>query len=134
MSQPQFTVKSFARGVKLTVQHAWTPAQQIQSAAQSSAVEGQQVLAPTRMSWTFTPDSETFGSTHGAKVVLPMILPPLVAGVVVPAAVVVLVLLVPRFRGSATAAFAAGLLAGFVALVAVAVNVTVWVQIGRAHV
>jgi hypothetical protein len=76
VSQPQFTVKSFARGVKLTVQHAWTPAQQIQSAAQSSAVEGQQVLAPTRMSWTFTPDSETFGSTHGAKVVLPMILPP----------------------------------------------------------
>ena len=75
MSNPQFTVKSFARGVKLTTQHVWTPAQQLQSAIQSSQVQGQEVLAPFQMSWTFTPQSETFGSTS-AKVLLPMAFPP----------------------------------------------------------
>lgn len=75
MSNPQFTVKSFARGVKLTTQHVWVPAQQIQSALQTSAVQGQEVLAPFQMSWTFTPQSETFGSV-GAKVMLPMAFPP----------------------------------------------------------
>lgn len=75
MSDPQFSVKAFARGVKLTTQHVWTPAQQIQTAAQDAQVQGQEVLAPFQMAWTFTPQSETFGSV-GAAVLLPMAFPP----------------------------------------------------------
>jgi hypothetical protein len=83
MSDPQFVVKSFARGIKLTRQHVWTPAQDIATALSTAAIEGQPQMAPFRMAWTFTPQSETFGADPAdlapnqlPQVTLPMIFPP----------------------------------------------------------
>lgn len=83
MSDPQFTVKSFARGIKLTRQHVWTPMQDIHTALEAADVQGQAQDVPFRMSWTFTPQSETFGADPEGKapnqlpqVALPMAFPP----------------------------------------------------------
>ena len=62
----QFNVKSFARGIKLQTQHVWTPAKTMQTALQGTEIEAG-FTAPFRMSWTFTPDSETFGLDPKAK-------------------------------------------------------------------
>ncbi len=83
MTDPQFTVKSFARGVKLTVQHVWSPAQDMATALGAAQVQGQTTTAPFKMNWCFTPQAEAFSGydTTGAtptvpRVVLPMIFPP----------------------------------------------------------
>jgi len=77
----QFTVKSFARGVKLTIEHVWDPTGQIWTAVQNTNVQGQQVFAPFTMSWTFTPDSaSSFRKVSSdyltPRTCLPMVFPP----------------------------------------------------------
>ena len=90
-SDPQFKVKSFPRGVKLARQYVWEPAFTLQAALEAAQVQGQPTMAPFTMSWTWTPDSETYGSNRYdldvngvawrapnqyAQVPLPMIFPP----------------------------------------------------------
>lgn len=90
-SDPQFKVKSFPRGVKLARQYVWEPAFALQAALEAAQVQGQPTMAPFTMSWTWTPDSETYGSNRYdldangvawrapnqyAQVPLPMIFPP----------------------------------------------------------
>lgn len=90
-SDPQFKVKSFPRGVKLARQYVWEPAFALQAALEAAQVQGQLTMAPFTMSWTWTPDSETYGSNRYdfdangvawrapnqyAQVPLPMIFPP----------------------------------------------------------
>jgi len=82
-SDPQFTVRSFPRGVKLTSQAVWNPAQDMATALSNAAVTGQPQLVPFKQSWTFTMDSETFGADPAGlapnqlpRVTLPMIFPP----------------------------------------------------------
>lgn len=80
----QFVVKSFARGVKLTTQHVWTPAQTMATALGNANVQGQVVTAPFKQNWNFSPMAAAYSGEDAnavpvpivPKIVLPMIFPP----------------------------------------------------------
>ena len=79
----QFTVKSFARGVTLTTNHVWDPAQTMATAMAEANIVGQATNAPFKMNWCFTPEAAAFAATDKtasppieARIVLPMIFPP----------------------------------------------------------
>lgn len=79
----QFTIKNFARGVKLTVNHVYTPASGMKNTLQSAAIEGQPTMAPFKMNWCFSPqsmaysyDGDAFPEAERARMCLPMIFPP----------------------------------------------------------